>query len=123
MSSRLYEEFAKKNKNTIGTKCKIDYEKREGPQENFVIVIPMKNSTRMRSEKILLDERFIKVIEHEYAVRYLEHMGLLATQQSIARLLKMHPLSSCMLKSSWNNSGHVADVLHIYPFKSSDEQE
>ena len=53
MSARLYEEFAKKNKNTIGTKCKTDYdEKREGPQETFCISIPMKNSTKMRSEKI-----------------------------------------------------------------------
>jgi hypothetical protein len=84
MSARLYELFAKQNKNTIGTKCKTDYdEKREGPQETFCISIPMKNSTKMRSEKIQLDERFIKVIENEYAVRYLEYMGLQPTQQSI----------------------------------------
>jgi hypothetical protein len=39
----------------------------------------MKNSTKTRADKIVLDEKFIKVIEHEYAVRYLEHMGLQAT--------------------------------------------
>ena len=83
MTARQYEEFAKKNKNIIGSKSKVDYESREGPQETFCISIPMKNSTKMRQEKIMLDERFIKVIENEYAVRYLEHMGLQATQQSI----------------------------------------
>jgi len=80
--SRQYEEFAKKNKNIIGTKNQRE-DKNAAENGTLCIAIPMKNSTKTRSDKILLDEKFIKVIEHEYAVRYLEHMGLQATQQSI----------------------------------------
>lgn len=35
----------------------------------------------------------------------------------------MQPLSSCMLQSGWNNSGQVADVLYIYPFKGGDKSD
>jgi hypothetical protein len=39
----------------------------------------MKNSMNTRADKVRIDEKFIKVIEHEYAVKYLEHLGLAAT--------------------------------------------
>lgn len=45
------------------------------------------------------------MIEHEYAVKYLEKMGTMATSQAIQRLLKTQPLSSCEIVSGWNNSG------------------
>lgn len=64
-----------------------------------------------------LDENFIKVIQHEYAVRYLEKMGIEANTRNIARLLKQQPLSSCEFSPGWNNSGWLADVLYIYPNK------
>jgi hypothetical protein len=80
--SKQYEEFAKKNKNIIGTKTSRE-DKNSNENGTLCIAIPMKNSTKTRADKIVLDEKFIKVIEHEYAVRYLEHMGLQATQQSI----------------------------------------
>jgi len=37
----------------------------------------------MRVENIKINEEFIKVIEHEYAVKYLEQMGTAATSQAI----------------------------------------
>lgn len=73
--SKQYEEFAKKNKNLVGSKSKR-VDKNNAENGTLCITIPMKNSTKTRSDKIVLDEKFIKVIEHEYAVRYLEHMGL-----------------------------------------------
>jgi len=33
-------------------------------------------------------------------------------------LLRTQPLSSCEIVSGWNNSGSLADVLYIYPFKA-----
>jgi len=71
----------------------------------------------MRVENIKINEEFIKVIEHEYAVKYLEQMGTAATTQAIQRLLKTQPLSACEIVSGWNNSGALADVLYIYPLK------
>ena len=71
----------------------------------------------MRVESIKINEEFIKVIEHEYAVKYLERMGTAATSQAIQRLLKTQPLSSCEIVSGWNNSGALADILYIYPLK------
>jgi len=71
----------------------------------------------MRTDNIKINEEFIKVIEHEYAVKYLEKMGTAATSKAIQRLLKTQPLSSCEIVSGWNNSGALADVLYIYPLK------
>lgn len=64
-----------------------------------------------------MNEEFIKVIEYEYAVRYLEILGIEANPKMIANILKTNPLSSCELSSGWNNSGSLADVLYIYPNK------
>lgn len=64
-----------------------------------------------------MDDNFIKVIQYEYAVRYLEKIGIEANARNIARLLKEHPLSSCEFSPGWNNSGWLADVLYIYPTK------
>lgn len=71
----------------------------------------------MRTDTIKINEEFIKVIEHEYAVKYLEMMGTAASNRAIQRLLKTQPLSSCEIVSGWNNSGALADVLYIYPLK------
>lgn len=56
-------------------------------------------------------------MQYEYAVRYLEKMGIEANARNIARLLKMQPLSSCEFSPGWNNSGWLADFLYIYPNK------
>jgi len=77
----------------------------------------LKNSQSLRVDNLKINEEFIKVIEHEYAVKYLEQLGSTATSQAIQRLLKTQPLSSCEIVSGWNNSGALADVLYIYPLK------
>jgi hypothetical protein len=64
-----------------------------------------------------LNENFVKVIEEEYAVRFLEKMGIEANPRNIARLKKTQPLSSCEFAPGWNSSGWLADVLYIYPNK------
>lgn len=105
MSNRLFEEFQKNNKTfnhrKVGSRTAIP--------DSFCISIPLKESHNLKSDaesgKVALDEEFIKVIEHEYAVRYLEKINTLATPAAIQRLLKKHPLSSCELTSGWNNSG------------------
>ena len=59
----------------------------------------------------------MKVIQYEYAVRYLEQMSIEPNAKNIANLLKTAPLSSCEFSPGWNNSGWLADVLYIYPNK------
>lgn len=44
----------------------------------FKIAIPLKNSQNLRAKQggnLLLDEDFIRVIEYEYAVRFLEKLN------------------------------------------------
>jgi hypothetical protein len=79
------------------------------------IAIPLKGG---RGKQVELNENFVKVIEHEYAVRYCEYMGVNPTVKMISNVLKTAPLSSCEMTSGWNNSGWLADVLHIYPNKA-----
>jgi len=52
-----------------------------------------------------LDENFVKVIQYEYAVRYLEILGIEPNPRNIGNLLKEAPLSSCDFQPGWNNSG------------------
>ena len=82
--------------------------------EEFVITIPLRGGKNKVKD---LDEEFAKVIELEYAIRYLEYMGISPTQNTIIRLLKTNPLSSCHISAVWNSTNWLADTLHIYPFK------
>ena len=66
-----------------------------------------------------IDEEFMKVIQNEYAVRYLELMGLTPTQANIDKILMKSPLSSCEINCTWNTSGWLADVIMIYPNRIS----
>ena len=50
------------------------------------IAIQLKNSQNQKAQKIT--EEFVKVIEYEYAVKYLEIMGVEANAGNIQRLLK-----------------------------------
>ena len=81
----------------------------------MVITIPLKSGKGAPTE---LDEDFIKVIQNEYAIRYLETLGLSATQANIDHVLEKAPLSSCEFASSWGNSGWPADCIVIYPNNS-----
>lgn len=52
----------------------------------MVICIPLKGGSG--GQQVELDDNFVKVIQYEYAVRYLEKMGIEANPKNIARLLK-----------------------------------
>lgn len=69
-----------------------------------------------------LSENFVKVLEKEYAVKYLELMHVAPTAKNIQRLLKDVPLSVCEIKAGWHGSGWLADVIHIYPTKRNKGQ-
>ena len=63
----MFEDFESKN-----TAFKFRNFKKGGENnDKFCIAIPLKNSQNMRGRPEL-DEEFIKVIEHEYAVKFLE---------------------------------------------------
>ena len=68
-------------------------------------------------QPVELDDNFVKVIQYEYAVRYLEQIGIEPNPKNITNLLKHAPLSSCEFSPGWNNSGWLADMLYIYPNK------
>ena len=91
-------------------------EKKENKTKDIVITIPLHGGQKAPNKK--LDEDFIKVIQNEYAVRYLESLGLTATQANIDNVLEKAPLSSCEFAPGWNNSGWLADSIIIYPNRS-----
>ena len=76
MTNRLFEEFEKNNTAFKHRKFNTD---QQVELDKFCIKIPLKNSQNLRSESVKINEEFIKVIEHEYAVKYLESMGTMAT--------------------------------------------
>jgi len=113
--SRLFEEFQKKNH--VQKKSKVTS---KSMPKDVVIAIPLKSNA---DKKIELDDNFVKVIEYEYAVKYLELMGVSPSPKMIANLLKNHPLSSCELSSGWSKTGWLADVIYIHPKKTSKKQK
>ena len=104
MSVRLFDEFQKKNMATRVSKTKSSTAGQQKETE-LCITIPLKSNSSNTDKPQELTEDYIRVIEYEYAVRYLETMGIEANQKAIANLLKNQPLSSCELNSGWNNSG------------------
>ena len=77
MTNRLFEEFESKN-----TAFKHKKYKNHESESDFCIAIPFKN-TEGGKKKLVLDEEFIKVIEHEYATKYLEAKGTIASAIAI----------------------------------------
>ena len=80
MTNRLFEAF---EKNNMAFKHRKFNQDQQAELDNFCIKIPLKNSQNNRTESIKINEEFIKVIEHEYAVKYLEMMGSAATNRAI----------------------------------------
>ena len=80
MTNRLFAEFEKNNTAFKHRKFNQD---QQAELDKFCIQIPLKNSQNIKKDNIRINEEFIKVIEHEYAVKYLEKMGTAATNQAI----------------------------------------
>ena len=83
----LYEEFMLRRKHN---RLQSFAEKERNKTKDVVITIPLKGGQGQRKE---LDEDFIKVIQNEYAIMYLESLGLAATQANIDHVLPHHPKS------------------------------
>jgi hypothetical protein len=108
----LFQAFMDKRKQQHLTSFK---EKQLNKKKDIVITIPLHGGSKPAEE--LLDEDFIKVVQNEYAIRYLEQLGLTATQANIEHVLKQAPLSACEFNAGWNNSGWLADSVIIQPNK------
>lgn len=63
----------------------------------------------------------MKIIEQEYATKYLESLGIEPTQKNITSILKKYPLKNCEITAGWNSkyvrlsvdSGLYADTITI----------
>jgi hypothetical protein len=80
--SRLFDEF-QKNNNAFNHRRIAEAAK---DQSQFRIAIPLKNSSKLKTNAgggITLDEDFIRVVEYEYAVRFLESQNTQATANAI----------------------------------------
>jgi hypothetical protein len=117
MGLRLYEQFKKKHLSFVQP-SKLSKKAPEEDATELCISIPLKSSASGKDQREL-DENFIKVVEYEYAIRYLETIGVEPNPKNIQKMLKDNPLSSCHLVSGYNNSGSMADVIYIYPNKKS----
>lgn len=112
--SRLYDTWHKENSHKLpkafktikGAKASDLYEK---PVE---ITIYLKK----RADPTDLSEEFLKTIEQEYAVRYLELLGVAPTAKNVQKIKEQVPLVSCEIKGKWlRTSGWLADALTICP--------
>ena len=114
--ARLYDEWLKLNEGKLPTvyrkKNKNDKTYLGFKQEQIAISIPLKGGP----ERAELTEDFLKVIETEYAVRYLEQINVEPTRKNINRILKEMPIENCRFKAQWlQPSDWLANTLIIYP--------
>jgi hypothetical protein len=114
--ARLYDEWLKQNEGKLPTvyrkKGKNDKTFLTHKQEQIAISIPLKGGP----ERAELTEDFLKVIETEYAVRYLEQINVEPTRKNINRILKEMPIENCKFKAQWlQPSDWLANTLIIYP--------
>ncbi len=54
----------------------------------------------------MIDEAFVQAVEYEYAVKYLEHLGIEPTAKNIQIVLAMAPFKDCKIVSGWESSGY-----------------
>ncbi|KAM3136491.1 hypothetical protein pb186bvf_011449 [Paramecium bursaria] len=79
--------------------------------EERIFHIKLKNTqNELNIEK---DSNFVKIIEQEYATKYLESLGIEATSKNIQMILKQYPLKNCDVTAGWNTSGLYADTITI----------
>jgi hypothetical protein len=72
-------------------------------EEDTCISISLANTANKKVP--VIDESFVKAIELEYAVKYLEMLKINPTPKNISVILAKHPLSSCELGSGQNTNG------------------
>ena len=111
MSSRLYDEYMKRMKSRLPKVYRKKDVLEAAKKPPIQISVPLKGG----SEPKELNEDFINALKREYAVRYLESMGVDPTPNMIRKFLKEAPLKACDIKGGWQSSSWLADVVHIYP--------
>jgi hypothetical protein len=68
---------------------------------------------------LLLNEDFLKTVEFDYAVQYLNKMGMDPTSANVTDLLQRFPLSNCEIHTSgWDNTKDMVDTITIYPHRN-----
>ena len=81
---------------------------------------------KVMSEKELeqaLIESIIKQVEVDYAVQYLESVGVSSNQANVTFLLDNYPLSKCELESSgWDVMTEMVDTISITPVDSKSKR-
>lgn len=112
--SRLYEDWKKTTENKLPKVFRKQIKKGDlSPKRQQIIInIPLKSG----AEPVELTENFLKVIEREYAVRYLEIIGVEPTRKNIEKILSEMPLENCTIKAQWRQSSNwLADTITIIP--------
>eukprot|EP00743_Colponemidia_sp_Colp-15_P003036 GILK01003282.1.p1 GENE.GILK01003282.1~~GILK01003282.1.p1 ORF type:complete len:754 (+),score=98.45 GILK01003282.1:60-2264(+) len=105
MASQVPAKTLKRNKSTDAA----------GPgATSFHFVIPLKQ----QNKPVPLPDNFAHIIGEEYAVRYLESIGVRPTKQSINLVLQKVPLKDCTVSAGWKSRGWLADSLYISPGKA-----
>ena len=66
------------------------------------------NSLSENRDKVI-DDAFVRAVEYEYAVKYLEYLGIEPTPKNISIILQMAPLTECTIKAGWESSGYSLD--------------
>jgi hypothetical protein len=56
---------------------------------------------------------FRRILEQEYATKYLESMGVEATNKNIVKILKERPLDSCEIVESRLTGGLHTDTITV----------
>ena len=49
------------------------------------------------------NSNFVKIIEQEYATRYLESMGIEPGNNNVQRILEKYPLKNCEIIGGWDS--------------------
>jgi len=63
----------------------------------------------------MVDNSFVRAVEYEYAVKYLECLGIEATPKNISNILTLAPFKNCLIVPTWETSDEVASTFIIYP--------
>eukprot|EP00826_Nyctotherus_ovalis_P042367 TRINITY_DN4349_c0_g1_i3.p2 TRINITY_DN4349_c0_g1~~TRINITY_DN4349_c0_g1_i3.p2 ORF type:complete len:171 (-),score=27.47 TRINITY_DN4349_c0_g1_i3:166-678(-) len=72
----------------------------------------MSNSfTRNRT----IDDKFVRAVEAEYAVKYLEYLGIEPTKKNAAILLATAPFKECRITPGWENTEEAPSSFVVYP--------
>ncbi len=55
----------------------------------------------------MIDDAFVRAVEYEYAVKYLEYLGIDPLPKNISTILTMAPFKDCKITPGWESSGYI----------------